>query len=154
RRRAAPLSLAPNMQKPSVPASDALRGLSLEELRRLDHELSRIAPRVKGGIQVTPEHGRVLDELEQRPALTDVYDEHGSDMYGQMVYVRHKRADLISALTRLDSELAGELDAIVEIPLYVARALVAVKEYDARWGDSDYPHAMIEEDVADSLDVI
>lgn len=128
--------------------------MTFEELRDLDQRLHRVAPRVPGGIQVTPEHGRVLDELEGRPALTDVYEEQAYDMAGRAVYIRHKRDDLIGALERLDSDLASDIGRVSEIPLNVARALVYVKEYDTRWGDSDYSRAMIGEDVSDSLETI
>lgn len=138
---------------PAVPDEDVLKRLSLDELQELDHELSRAALCMKEGIRINPER-RVLDELENRPALTNVYDEQAADIYGRRVYIRHERNELISALARVNAELARQLEGIPELPLYVARALVFVKQYDDRWGDSDYPHALIGEDVSDSLDAI
>lgn len=142
------------MPKPIIPDDDALKLLSFDELQQLDYDLSRAARWVGDGAWITTEHGRVLDELESRPALVDVYDEQASDMQGRRVFIRHKREDLIEALRRLDADLARDLDKVPQIPLYVARALVHVKQYDDRWGDSDHPHAMIGEEVTDSLDAI
>jgi Protein kinase domain len=133
-----------------VPDDKTLRRLSLEELRQLERELAKAC----GSTFVTTEHGRVIDELESRPVLRDFYDEPGWDMRGRAVFVRHRRDDLTAALERVDHDLARDLEAVPAIPLRVARALVDVKQYEARWGDSDNPHAMIGDDVADSLDEI